>query len=140
MKSLLVMLLASTTLLATAAGAQERAQPAEVKRIPKHTPEWTNPSTGDPGTTDGAAADLQQVVVLCATRPESKAFRQAWQQWLVDHYESGMNVDATIADVLRRADAYRQQNGGKARASKKAKKISRSMHDAAMSVIRNMRG
>jgi len=115
--------------------AQERAKQTEVKRVPAHTPEWTDLNSGDPGTTDSAVPELASIVVLCATKPDSTEFKKAWRNWLSSNYQPGMDVDATIADVLQRADKQRLRSGKKARSKKNSTKISKSMHDTAKAII-----
>ncbi len=138
MKTLLIAvviaLIGSSTVL-----AQERAKQTEIKRIPAHTPEWTDLNSGDPGITESVVPELGSIVVLCATKPDSKEFKKAWQSWLSTNYRAGMNVDAVIADVLGRADKHRLQAGKKARSKKNSTKISRSMHDTAKAMISNVR-
>ena len=138
MKSLLIIVVLA--LIGTSAVlAQERAKQTEVERVPAHTPEWTNLNSGDPGTTDSAVPELASIVVLCATKPDSNEFKKAWKNWLASNYRRGMDVDATIADVLQRADKHRLQSGKKARGKKNTTKISRLMHDTAKAVISNVR-
>ena len=111
-----------------------------VKKSASHTPEWTNLNSGDPGTTDSTASDLQHIVVLCATsKPDSKAFQKEWRRWVKKHYRPGTDVNATISEVLRRADEYRRQNGQPPRNKKGRKKMERIMHDEARPIINNMK-
>ncbi len=49
-----------------------------------------------------------------------------------------MDVDATIADVMRQADEYRKKIGEKKRSSKSSKKIMKNMHDTAKNAISNV--
>ena len=90
-------------------------------------------------TCDSSIPELSPIVVLCATEPNSKKFKKKWKSWLADNYRPGMDVDAIIADVVRQADRHRRKTWKKARSSKGAKKVSKMMHDMAMSVIRNIR-
>ena len=133
-------------LLPMAAAAQtqslEVAKPVAVERIPTHTPEWTNPNDSDPGTTDSVATDLQKIVVLCATEPQSPDLNGQWTAWIRRNYESGMDIDAVIDDVMRRALSYRAQQKREARARRLAvddAATRKMMHDAAMNAVRNMK-
>jgi len=138
MKSLLIAI-ATALICSSTVLAQERAKQTEVKRVPAHTPEWTDLNSSDPGTTDSAIPELASIVVLCATKPESAEFKKAWQSWLSGNYKRGMNIDAVIANVLTRADRHRLQTGQKARNKKDSTKTSRLMHDTAKAVISNVR-
>jgi hypothetical protein len=116
--------------------------PDQAERIPAHTPEWTNPNTGDPGTTDSVIPELQKIVVLCATEPTSPNFKGQWIAYVRKNYEPGQNIDGVIDDVLRRANAYRTENARKGRARQRANADAatrKMMHDSAMSAIRNMK-
>ena len=114
------------------AAAQESATGPEIRRTPAHTPDWTSPGGSDPGTTDSVAEDLQKIVVLCATsEPGSREFASEWRNWLRKHHQEGDDVNATINDVLRRADTYRRQAGQSPRDTASRQKLSRSMRDTA---------
>ena len=120
----------------------EESKPAAVERVPAHTPEWTNPNTGDPGTTDSTVPELQRIVVLCATAPQSAEFEGQWTAYVRKHYKPGMNVDAVIDGVMQRAAAYRAEKSRRARIGKPAVSDTatrRLMHDAAMLSVRNMK-
>jgi hypothetical protein len=118
--------------------AQDRANKTDVKPVPAHTPEWTNPDASDPGTTDSVVDELGTIVVLCATEPDSGQFRKAWKNWLASNYRPGMEVDAIISDVIRRADEHRNKTGKKKRSSQSSKKIVKNMHDTARNAINNI--
>jgi|GEM_PF-5826852 len=104
------------------AWGQEQTAPS---RIPSHNPEWTDHSGSDPGLPgerpstrgirearppdpmeDSVAKDLQRIVVLCATEPQSAEFDGAWSQYLEEHYEPDLDVDGLIEEVLLRAEAH----------------------------------
>ena len=143
--------------LALAATAEEDAAPK--RRIPVHTPEWTNPSTSDPGASahepteirvvpvppaDSVAEDLQKIVVLCGTQPQSEEFKQQWTAYVSTHYEPGMDISDVVDDVLKRAAAYRQRQrsgAGVRRNLSTSQQIStrRMMHDTAKAAIQNVR-
>ena len=95
-------------------------------KIPPHTPEWTDHNESDPGIStvepasqplsgvasspetgiDSVVDELQGIVVLCATKPQSAEFDRAWAGYLQRHYKPGMNVDRLINDVLTRAETH----------------------------------
>ena len=125
--------------------AQEASKPAEVKRVPAHNPEWTNVKSGDPGTTESVIPELQGIVVLCATEPQSAEFKKQWAAYVRGNYKPGMNIDTVIKDVLRRADEHKakKRGGSKGPESKvlqSTKSTERMMHDTAKAVINNLRG
>ena len=91
----------------TAHSADQAAKPIQIERVPAHTPEWTNLKDSDPGTTESVIPELQGVVVLCATEPESAEFQTQWAAYLRKNYKRDMDIHAVIDDVLERADAYR---------------------------------
>jgi hypothetical protein len=65
--------------------------------------EWTDHHTHDPGyaSPKEASADLNQVIALGATRPDTAAFADAWTRWLKAHPEA--DIDETIDAVVTRA-------------------------------------
>lgn len=133
------MMLLSTT----AASGEETKKAAEIKRIPAHNPEWTNSGDSDPGTTDSVVPELQGIVVLCATEPKSDEFKKQWAAYVRHNYKPGMNLDAVIKDVLRRADAYRthQRSGSKhlpTRSVQSNSATERLMQDIGLAAIRNI--
>ena len=98
---------------------------AGYSKTPAHTPELTDHNESDPGMTkevpasrqlrgatnpdtgvDSVADNLQKIVVLCATKPQSAEFDQAWTLYLKEHYKPGLNVDRLINKVLSRAETY----------------------------------
>lgn len=83
--------------------------PTETKaaRIQTHSPEWTDHNQGDPATVDSVAEDLQKVVVLCATQPQSKTFDRAWVNYLQRHKVAANQVDLLITEIMRRAERHR---------------------------------
>lgn len=123
-----------------AALAQQADTPRS--RVPTHTPEFTQPTTGDPAKAASVAADLQRIVVLCATKPGSQEFESAWTEYVRAHYRRGENVDALIEDVLRRAAAHRTGTSDAARSrapvSVDSATTRKRMHDTAMAVIRKI--
>ena len=128
-------------LFVTAASADDKKQATEMKRIPAHTPEWTNTKGSDPGTSDSAIPELAGIVVLCATEPDSAEFKNQWAAYVRKHYEPGMDIDAVIDDVLRQADAYRARHrntsrSSAARAVQPNAQTRKNMQSTAKSVIR----
>lgn len=63
---------------------------------------------GNVDPTGGLSPDLQKIVILCATDPESAELKRDWATYLHERYEDGMNVDAMIEDLITRADEYRR--------------------------------
>ena len=55
---------------------------------------------------DSVAGDLQRIVVLCATEPESAEFDRAWGQYVEEHYGPDLDIDGLIEEVLLRADTH----------------------------------
>jgi hypothetical protein len=126
------------------AGEDEAVKPAETRRVPAHNPEWTNPKGSDPGTSDSVSTDLQKIIVLCATEPQSAEFRKQWSAYVRRNYVPGTDIDAIIADVIKRADAYRtkqrpRSGNAPARAVQPNEKTEKMMHDTAKAIIRNMK-
>jgi hypothetical protein len=112
-------------LLFTAAFPAWAGEKSGSSKIPAHTPEWTDNNQSDPGMAEGrqssrrlrgvpspesgvdsVAYDLQKIVVLCATKPQSAEFDQAWALYLKKHYKPGMNVDGLINEIQSRAKTY----------------------------------
>ena len=139
-------LIASLLMLPLAVAVQgqsvEAGKPAPVERIPVHTPEWTNPKDSDPGTTDSTASELQKIVVLCATEPQSNNFKKQWIAYVRGNYKSGMDVNSMVDEVMQQAANY------SARRSRDVHEIRQTttpaatrimMHEAAMNSVRNMK-
>lgn len=131
-------------LSALLASAEEAMKAEEIKRIPAHNPEWTNSRESDPGTTDSVVPELQGIVVLCATEPQSAEFKKQWAAYVRHNYEPAMNIDAVIKDVLLRADAYRaKQRSGSKKFPKSTVQSNatteRVMHETAKAAIQNVR-
>jgi len=144
MKKLIPIMSVLCALSVPVATADEVARPAEIKRVPTHNPEWTNPKGNDPGTAESVVPALQEIVVLCATEPQSAEFKKQWATYVRGNYKRGMNIDAVIEDVLRRADAHRakKRKGSKGPATEVLQKpinTKKMMHDTAKAVIQNMR-
>ncbi len=123
---------------------EEANKPAEAERAPAHTPEWTDLKDNDAGTSDSVVPELQEIVVLCATKPNSAEFRNQWTTYVRKNHRPGAQIDAVIDDVIRQADAYRarQSNASKTsarRAMNSNAGTRRIMHDSAMATIRNMK-
>jgi hypothetical protein len=100
---------------------RDTAKPDQ-EAIPAETKEWTDHNTSDPGriginisepseSSAGMMDALQEVVVLCATQPESESLKKEWSSFLRNHYTPDMNINALIDDVVKRADAFQQQYG-----------------------------
>ncbi len=124
---------------------------ADETKPPKHNPEWTNPTTGDPGQkvekpravpVESVASELQGIVVLCAKDPESPEFRRAWSGYVVKHGLSGDKLQSTIQKVVNEAfkhrQEYGQQQGTRMRSANWKDETSKAMHDTAMAVIRKI--
>lgn len=143
------------TLCLCAGGAFAQRAVAPQPRAPAHTPEFSHPTTGDPGTTDvrqleiqravpadSVTEDLQRIVVLCATQPQSQTFETEWASYVRAHYRRGVDVDALIDNVLQRARAHRADAGESRRSAASIEVDSsatrRRMHDTAMAVIRKI--
>jgi len=60
--------------------------------------------------TSATVDDLQGIVVLCATKPGSVEFTNAWAAWLRQH--PAADVERTISEVLRRAASTRSMTQG----------------------------
>ena len=100
----------------------------------------TAPNT-EPSTIDSVVDELNGIVVLCATQPQSVEFKNSWTTWVRQHHQPGMNIDAVIDDVLKRASVYNStQRNTTTRKKPKANTTKRMMHDTAMAVIRKMGG
>lgn len=126
------------------AGEDQAAKPAEVQRVPAHNPEWVNPRSSDPGTSDSVQTDLQKIIVLCATEPQSAEFRKQWAAYVRENYKSGMDIDAVIGDVIRQADAYRARlrrasANAPARIVQPKSDTRKMMHDTAKAIIQNIK-
>ncbi len=93
----------------------------------------------DPGTTDSAVPELASIVVLCATDPKSKKIAPAFKKWLESNPRAAKDVNAVIAYIMRRADEHRVKMGKKKHPKKRAKKITKNLHDAAEAAINNVR-
>jgi len=98
-------------------------------------------SSSSTRTVDSVAEDLQRIVVLCATEPDSPAFERAWSAYVQRHTVAAAELEPLIDDILERAAAYRQQQPAGTR-SNRALTIASStrtrMHDTAMAVIRKI--
>lgn len=133
--------------------------PQRSSKAPAHNPEWTNPTDADPGTaspsptrvqaartrpTGSQMDELQKIVVLCATKPQSEEFKQAWAAYVEKYHQPDAQLDRAIEDVLARASAYRQSrhsSTGKLTWSAADRQRARQiMQDTAMAVIRKMGG
>ncbi len=122
----------------------EANEPAEAEHPPAHTPEWTDLNDNDAGTSDSVVPGLQEIVVLCATRPNSAEFQKQWTTYVRKNYRPGVQIDAVIDNVIRQADAYRARQSKLSKTSARRAVNSnaetrRIMHDSAMAVIRNMK-
>ena len=123
--------------------AQETSKPAEVKQVPARNSQLTGVKAGEPKTTESVVPELQGIVVLCATEPQSPEFKKQWAAYVRGNYKPGMNIDTMIKDVLKRADSYRTQQLSRSkdsptRAMQSKSTTEKMMHDTAMSVIRKI--
>ena len=105
----LVLLLAVAVSAASADELKGRKAEPE-SRIPAHTPEWTNPTTGDPGV-KSVAEDLQKIVVLCAKDHESTQFQRAWAAYVRKHKLKDAELEKAKRKVVDEAFRHRQQLG-----------------------------
>ncbi len=121
---------------------------------PAHTPEWTNPTQGDPGVkveaqqvkpqaVDSVVDELQGIVVLCAKDSNSPEFKRAWMAYVKKHDLKGGELQATIRKVVNEAFRHRQQFGQQQSQQKRIagdwkNDTSKAMHDTAMAVIRKI--
>ena len=101
MRIILSLLWLSALALSVACVAGDPQEPVVAKAHP-HVPEWTNPTSSDP-----VAKDFQEVVVLCATRPDTPAFNNRWSRFLRDNYTPDMDVPVLIDEVVRQAQKQR---------------------------------
>jgi hypothetical protein len=141
MRNVALLLLACALSVANADELAERKTRPEPK-IPAHTPEWTNPTTGDPGV-DSVMDDLQKIVVLCATDHSSPEFKRAWAAYIQKHKLKGNALENTKRRVVDQAFQHRQQFG-QTKGDRKdmiewKKDAEKSVHDTAMSSVRNMK-
>lgn len=96
---------------------------------PKHTPEWTDHNSSDPGsrnaaaaarlavtpkaaTTDSVQPELSKIVVLCATEQEAQ-FEKEWRQYVNKKGLKGAELKETIAWVSEEAAAQRKKERAK---------------------------
>jgi hypothetical protein len=92
---------------------------------------------------DSVVDDLQGIVVLCATEPDSKEFMEQWRAYIRLHKISTTDLGPLIFRVVNDAEAYRgnqRLNRGETPDASRDRraKIYRSMHDTAMAVIRKI--
>lgn len=131
-------------------------QGSEKRRIPAHTPEWTNSNDSDPGATtpmrvqgiptepaESVIPELQSVVVLCATKPNSPELADVWSSYLQHHYDENTNLDQLISTVISRANAHRQnqhsRSGKQTFSRQQRNQIEEFLHDTAKPIIQNVR-
>ena len=141
MKSIALLLLACVISVANADELAERKTRPDSK-TPRHTPEWTNPTTGDPGRSS-VADDLQKIVVLCAKDHSSPEFKRAWSAYVQKHKLKGSALENAKRQVVNEAFRHRQQFG-QTKGDRKdmiewKKGAEKSVHDAAMNAVRNMK-
>jgi len=90
---------------------------------------------------DSVVDDLQGIVVLCATEPDSTEFMGQWRDYIRLHKIGKADLGPLIFRVVNDAEAYRgnrRLNRGETPDASRDRraKIYRSMHDTAMAVIR----
>ena len=141
MKKLTIVAL-GLVLLAPGAGllADEPKKPES--KPPTHTPEWTNPTPGDPGVRS-TMDELQKIVVLCATDHSSAEFKRAWTAYVRKHELQGKALDRQIQKVVNEAFRHRQQFGQsqqkqRTRTGNWKSEASKSMHDTAKAIIQKI--
>ena len=144
-KLLFIAMLAPVIAWSQAQNADLR-QAGETRKVPAHTPEWTNPAGGDPGVSESVMPDLQAIIVLCATEPASQDFKRQWTAFIRKHHKPDTDIDRLIDEVMSQAARH---NNGKPPAHSNARSnrartsasldIRKMMHDVAMNAIRNMK-
>ena len=138
MKTLLIIVVSCLAVAPVA--AEETKKP--VPRTPAHTPEWTNPTQGDPGV-QSTMDELQKIVVLCAKDHESAEFKRAWMAYVRKHKLEGADLEKAKRKVVNGAFQHRQQFG-QAKGDRKdmiewKKGARQSMDATTMTIIDNMR-
>jgi hypothetical protein len=112
----LIISIAMVSLLVTGYALADPVEP------PKHTPEWTDTTPGDPGRTNAKTAtltvsqpvepvesvvpELAKIVVLCAKEEEEK-FKAEWSKYVKHHDLKGRELQKTIHEVSESAAAQR---------------------------------
>jgi len=110
----------------------ETATPARVQR---------SGSAPEPVPVDSVADDLQKIVVLCATEPESDEFKTEWANFIEKHPVAAEDLDALIDDILTRAEAHRAAQPARSRTNRVLVVMTTTramMHDTAMAIIRKI--
>jgi hypothetical protein len=90
---------------------------------------------------DSVIPELQGIVVLCATEPDSAEFNDQWRNFTRRHKIRKNDLGPLIFRVINEAEAYRgneRLNRGETPDDSRDRraKIYRKMHDTAMAVIR----
>jgi hypothetical protein len=116
------------------AAPTETAPPSSIGTLSAAAPRDT--------TVDSVAQDLQTIVVLCATQPDSEEFKTQWARYVEEHRVAEADLGALIDDVIERARTYRAERSSSRRSNRMVvltTSTASRMHDVAMAAIRNMR-
>lgn len=122
----------STTLLFLAANSLG-AQETQTARITS--------KEFEPTQVDSIVPELQGIVVLCATQPDSKQFIRHWRDYVGRHHVTEAGLGPLIFQVINEAEAYRgNQRQGRDESPDTSRdrraKTYRAMHNTAMAIIR----
>jgi hypothetical protein len=94
-----------------------------------------------PVRVDSVVPELQGIIVLCATEPDSAEFADQWRNYIRRHKTSKNDLGPLIFRVINEAEAYRGNKRLNRRETPDASrdrraKMYRMLHDTAMAVIR----
>ncbi|MDJ0926070.1 MAG: hypothetical protein QNJ73_00350 [Gammaproteobacteria bacterium] len=92
---------------------------------------------------ESVVPELQGVVVLCATKPNSAELEDAWTEYLEYHYDDDTDLDRLIDTVISRANAHRRKQhsrtGTQSFSRAQRDETKRFLHDTAKNAIQNVR-
>jgi hypothetical protein len=115
---------------------------SEPVRVPSATGSRSLTAAPADSPVDSVARDLQKIVVLCATEPESDEFMTEWVSYVRRHRIAESDLETVIDDVIRRAEAYQAER----RSGQRTRRMltimtstSHKMHEAAKNAINNLR-
>lgn len=114
----------------------------EPVRVPAATSSRLRAAAPADATVESVARDLQRIVVLCATEPESDEFMTQWLSYVKRHQVAESNLEAVVDDIIRRAGAYQAEHRSGPRTNRMITimtSTSRKMHEAAKNAINNIR-
>ena len=98
----------TTTLRHNPIGTDHNQHDSGQASRPSRTTDLGQPSK--PVPVESVNSDLQRIVVLCATQPNSPLFDQAWRSYLAKNRVVDRQLGSLIETVLREAKAYRRSN------------------------------